>query len=81
MEPYGPSLWEVVSFSVVPALISAAGTFAGVFFAILLAGGRLLPRMKPGDGASGALGIVRERYARGELSREEFERMKGVLER
>ncbi|QIN77807.1 SHOCT domain-containing protein [Rubrobacter marinus] len=55
--------------------------FLAVFFAILLSGRRLMARMKPGSGGpSAAMGIVRERYAWGELSRQEFEQMRSVLE-
>ena len=80
MGTYGPSFWEVFLFSVLPALVSAVAVFAGVSFGILLSGRRLIPRMKPGGGSSGALSIVQERYARGELSRQEFEQMRSVLE-
>ena len=80
MDPYEPSFWEVLSLSILPSLISALGVFAGVFFAILLSGRRLISRLKPGDGGSGALEIVRERYARGELSRQECEQRRAVLE-
>jgi hypothetical protein len=80
VDPYEPSFWEVLSFSVMPALVSALGVFAGVFFAILLSGRRLISRLKPGAEGSGALEIVRERYARGELSRQECEQMRAVLE-
>jgi hypothetical protein len=59
VDPYEPSFWKVLSFSILPPLISALGVFTGVFFAILLSGRRLISRLN-----SGALEIVRERYAR-----------------
>jgi uncharacterized membrane protein len=67
-------------FSVFPALVSAVAVFAGIFFGILFSGRRLISRIRPGEGPSEALRIVRERYARGELSRQEFEQMRSVLE-
>ena len=82
MDPYGPSFVEQLMFVVMPAIVFSVFIFFAMFFAILLSGRRLVSRMKPGlAGPSGALGIVRERYARGELSRQEFEQMKGVLEK
>lgn len=65
---------------VVPALVFGVFIFLALFFAILLAGRRPMSRLKLGSGTSAALGIVQERYARGELSRKEFEQMRSVLE-
>ena len=67
-------------FVVAPAFVFGVFIFLALFFAILLAGRRLMSRVKPGSGTSAALGIVQERYARGELSRQEFEQMRSVLE-
>ena len=80
MGDYGPGFWEMFIFSVLPALISGLAIFAGIFFGVVFSVRRLISRMKPGSGPSGALGIVQERYARGELSRQEFEQMRSVLE-
>lgn len=81
MDPYGPpGLFEEMMMLVAPAFVFGVFVFVAVFFAILLSGRRLISRMKPGSGAFGAFGIVQERYARGELSRREFESMRSVLE-
>ena len=80
MDPYGPSLMQELMYTVVPALVFSVFFFLAMFSALLLAGRRLMSRMKTGSGPSGALGIVQERYARGELSRQEFEQMRSVLE-
>ena len=82
MDPYGqPSFIQEVMFVVMPAFVFGVFIFLAMFFAILFAGRRLIFRMKPGSGGpSAALGIVQERYARGELSRQEFEQMRSVLE-
>lgn len=82
MDPYyQPNFLQEMIMFAAPALVFSFCIFFAMFFALLLAGRRLMARSKPGpEGPSVALGIVRERYARGELSRQEFEQMKGVLE-
>ena len=81
MNSYEPSFMDGVMFLVMPAFVFGVFVFLAMFFAILFAGRRLISRMKPGyKGPSGALGIVQERYARGELSRQEFEQMRSVLD-
>ena len=81
MDPYGSSFIEEAMMVAAPALVFSVFIFFAMFFALLLAGRRLMPpRTKPGSGGpSAALGIVQERYARGELSRREFEQMRSVL--
>ena len=80
MDPYGPGFAEQLLYTVMPAFVFGVFLFLAMFFALLLAGRRLMSRVKSGSGPSAALGIVRERYARGELSRQEFEQMRSVLE-
>ena len=70
MNSYEPSFMDEVMFVVMPAFVFGVFVFLAMFFAILFAGRRLTSRIKLGfTGPSGALGIVQERYARGELSR------------
>lgn len=80
VDPYGPGFVEQLLYTVIPAFVFGVCIFLAMFFALLLAGRRLMSRVKPGSGTSAALGIVQERYARGELSRQEFEQMRSVLE-
>ena len=81
MNPYGPGFFEQLLYTVMPAFVFGVFIFFAMFFALLLAGRRLMSRTKPGSGGpAAALGIVQERYARGELSRQEFEQMRSVLE-
>lgn len=52
-----------------------------LFWIIVIAGIAVLVRMRAGrpgtrDGSESALEILKRRYARGEISREEFDRMK-----
>lgn len=72
----GPGLWEYVLIWGVPALIEGLAVFAGVFFGISLALKRL---SKTPANAASAEGIVRERYARGEIPRSEYEQMREDL--
>ena len=80
MDAYGRRFAEQLLYTVMPAFVFGVFLFLAMFFALLLAGRRLMSRVKSGSGPSAALGIVRERYARGELSRQEFEQMRSVLE-
>lgn len=80
MDPYGPGFTQELKYIVMPALVFGVFVFFAVFFAILLSGRRLVSRMKPGMVSGDALEIVRESYARGELSRGEFEQMRSALE-
>ncbi len=81
MDSYGPGFMQELMFCG-HARVCVLGVYLlRHVFAILLSGKRLMSRMKSGSGPSGALVIVQERYARGELSRQEFEQMKGVLEK
>lgn len=43
--------------------------------------GYVLLRRESGDGDTGAIDVLRDRYARGDLSEEEFERRRAVIER
>ncbi len=54
--------------------------FWGLLFGTLIwAAGRFFPRARPAGAASEALDVLRLRYARGEISREEFEAIKTGL--
>lgn len=59
-------------------LVSAGG-FGVLSFAILLAGGIAALRWKEKGPKNTALEMLNERYARGEITREEYEQMKGAM--
>lgn len=54
------------------------GLYMLVIFALIVVGGIAVVRwsLKPGDSNDSALGILQQRYARGELTKEQFEAMK-----
>ena len=58
----------------------AAIVFGVAYFAVRLALKNTPLREQPGSDTRDALGILRERYARGELSRDEYQRMRRDLE-
>lgn len=76
---YQPSFQEIFYFAILPALFMAAAVFAGMYFGISLALMRRSSRKTSDYGVSSPLDIVRERYARGEISRGEYERMRDDL--
>ncbi|CAN5609104.1 hypothetical protein BH24ACT21_BH24ACT21_07720 [soil metagenome] len=76
-----PTFMEMFYWAILPALAQALAVFLGVFFSLLLVSKRLLSRDRrdPDIGARNASEIVRERYARGEISRREYEQMREDL--
>ncbi len=72
--------FELAMFIVLPALLEALAVFGGIYLGLLLVLKRWPARRLPGPGAQSAPEIVRERYARGEISRSEYQRMREDLE-
>lgn len=72
-----PTFIEIFYWAILPALAQAVAVFLGVFLSILLVSKSVLSRNRK-ESAEGkdASDILRERYARGDISRGEFERMR-----
>lgn len=79
---YEPGIWEPIVFYVVPGLLQGLAIFAAVYFGMSLALKRWSKTHTSPAGTSvtaSAEEIMRERYARGEISRSEYERMREDL--
>ena len=70
-------LWLLVPASVL-GLIVGLGVFAGVYFAVTLALRRWMKSYKA-PVSQGASEVIRERYARGDISRKEYEQLREDL--
>ena len=68
---------EMFYWAILPALTQALAVFLGVFFSLLLASKKVSAKLQggPAHNAKNASEIVRERYARGDISRREYEQM------
>ncbi|MGB3632478.1 MAG: hypothetical protein WA982_00405 [Rubrobacteraceae bacterium] len=79
----GPGvLYEIVQFAIpasVFGLFIGLGVFAGVYFALLLAMKRRKSGTYENPTPKDAFEIVRERYARGEISRKDYEQLREDL--
>lgn len=81
---YGePGIVQEILLLLVPAsvfgLAIGLGVFAGVYFAVTLAMKRWMKTYKAPVPRS-ALEVIRERYARGEISRKEYEQLRDDLD-
>ena len=76
-----PTFMEIFYWAILPALAQAVAVFLGVFLSLLLASKRLLSQVRKefAIGHRNASEIVRERYARGEISRREYEQLREDL--
>jgi uncharacterized membrane protein len=76
-----PTFMEMFYWAILPALAQALAVFLGVFLSLLLVSKRILSqdRRDPDTGTRNASEIVRERYARGEISRREYEQLREDL--
>lgn len=70
--------WEML-FGVLMMLLFWGGLFAVLFFVVRAAVGGRRERHEPETGRK-ALGILAQRYAKGEISADEYREMKDVLE-
>lgn len=72
---------ELFYWAILPALLQALAVFLGVFLSLLLVSKGFFTRnqKESATGTRNASEIVRERYARGEISRGEYERMREDL--
>ena len=76
---FDPSAWGAVE--VLVWVIVAIMVVALVVLVVRGLGGRAGQRTHGGEGARSALQVLEDRHARGELSDEEFDRRRQVLER
>ncbi len=72
-----PTFMEMFYWAILPALAQALAVFLGVFLSLLLVSKKISAKVQDGSATrdKDALEIVRERYARGEISRREYEQM------
>ena len=70
---------EMFYWAILPALAQALAVFVGVFSGLLLASKKLFPQNQKDPVTQSVSEIIRERYARGEISRQEYEQMKEDL--
>jgi uncharacterized membrane protein len=75
---YQPSWWEYLFF-LGPSLLTGLAVFAGVYFGMRLALKHWSSRERNGYGATDPVDILRERYAKGQVSRSEYEKMREDL--
>lgn len=76
----GPGFFEFVIWNLVPGLLEALVIFVAIYFGISF-GIRKLFSLSGGESAAqDASEIIRGRYAKGEISRREFEQMREDLE-
>lgn len=77
-----PTFIEIFYWSILPALGQALAIFLGIFFGILVVSKRISSSLRnnSADDTKSALEMVRERYAKGEISRREYEQMREDLE-
>lgn len=79
----GPGIVQQILWVLVPAtvlgLVIGLCVFAGVYFAISLAMKRQKTGMSENSVPQDAIQIVRERYARGDISRAEYEQLREDL--
>ena len=77
-----PTFMKMFYWAILPALAQALAVFLGVFLSLLLVSKKVSAKIQDGSATSakGASEIVRERYARGEISRREYEQMRKDLE-
>lgn len=80
-----PNVIQEILFFLVPAtvfgVLLGVSVFAGMFLAVFFALKRWTPVAYGDRETRDALDIVRERYARGEISRREYEQMREDLSR
>lgn len=76
-----PTFTEMFFWTIIPALLQALAIFLGVFLSLWLIAKRFLTRYLEEHQANprSAFEIVRERYARGEISRRDYEQMREDL--
>ena len=82
MDGMGPSPWEWFIISgLVPAVLEASIISVGVYLALRFGLKRMMSQVSlSGSGDGDAMEIVRGRYAKGEISRREYEQLRDDLE-
>ena len=77
----GPTVWEWMIYFSLPAVLEAIIISVGVYLAARFGVKKILSKAgASGSGTGAAMEIVRGRYARGEISRKEYERLRDDLE-
>lgn len=81
MDGMGPGSWEwILIASILPAVLEAIIISLGVYLAVRFCFSRMTPRIDSSASESGsAMDIVRGRYAKGEISRREYEQLREDL--
>jgi len=75
---YEPSWWEYLFF-LGPPFITGLAVFAGIYVGVRFTLKHWYSQKRNDYGAVDPMDIVRERYAKGEISRNEYERMREDL--
>lgn len=75
---YEPAWWEHL-FWFGPPIMTGLAIFAGVYFGVRITLKYWSPQERNAYGAVEPMNIVRERYAKGEISRSEYERLREDL--
>lgn len=81
MDGMGPGPWEwILMASILPAVLEAAIISVGVYLAVRFGFNRMTSRIDSSGSESGdAMEIVRCRYAKGNISRKEYEQLREDL--
>lgn len=77
----GPSSWEWMIYFGLPALLQATIISIGIYLGVRFGMKKILSKAGSlGSETGDAMEIVRSRYARGEISRKEYEQLRDDLE-
>ena len=79
----GPTVWEWMTYFGLPSILEAVIVSVGVYLGVRFGLKKILSKSGLGSetsGTGGAMEIVRGRYARGEISRKEYEQLRDNLE-
>lgn len=77
----GPTTWEWMTYFGLPAVLEASIVLVGVYLGVRFGLKKILTKADASGPETGdAMEIVRARYARGEISRKEYEQLRDDLE-
>lgn len=75
---YQPTWWEYL-YIFAPSVMTGLAVFAGIYFGARVTLKHWPSRKSDDYGSMDSMEIVRERYAKGEVSRSEYERLRDDL--